>query len=214
MGFQFARIVRHLIPTTTRVAHRSASAPTNEDSVASPVEISAAGKGNAQLKAWKIYVDGIAVWLSDPFLQAIDQSLAIATGPHRVTVKAWDVNGSTYSQTIYITVSTSSVCSAPLDRTVVICSIHVRGVPNAGVQYSVRAVAKDQRPLAAMKLYINGVARCTVDAATLAANGNVLSCERQAYGVIVAGSNTVTVRAWDALGSFSTTKNYFSSVTY
>jgi hypothetical protein len=190
------------IPTTVGVV---ICAPTNEATVPSPVEISAAGKGNAQLKAWKIYVDGTGVWTSPLYVNSIDPSLTITAGQHRVTVKAWDVNGVTYSQTIYITVP----CTATVDRTVVICSIsatYVHFSTRAGWVYVVSAVAKDQRPLGAMKLYLNGVHGCTVYAATLAANGNRLYCQATGPG----GSTRVTVTAWDALGSFSTTKYFLA----
>jgi hypothetical protein len=190
------------VPTTVGVV---ICAPGNGDSVSSPVEISAAGNGNAQLRTWKIYVDGSAIWTSSQYVDSIDPSIYMATGQHRVTVKTWDVNGSTYSQTINITVS--SGCTATVDRTITICRFLFRNVINAGPQYSVSAVANDQKPISAMKLYINGQLRCTIGAATLAANGNVLQCGGAAWGL--SGSTRVTVKAWDSLGSFSATRYFF-----
>jgi Bacterial Ig domain len=171
--------------------------PTTESTVPSPVEISAAAKGSAQLSSWKIYVDGISVWKSEAFVSSIDPSISMAVGQHRVTVKVWDVNGGIYSQTIFITVmtTTGSGCTGTVDRSIVICSpLLVRGG-----RISITAKAIDQRPVSAMRLYVNGTSACRVDAETLASNGNTLQCAP----FLLTGSNRLTVKAWDSLGSFS-----------
>src|SRR5512140_3513218 len=75
-----AQAVTCPVPTTVGVV---ICTPAAGSSVASPVEISAAGKGNAQLRTWKIYVDGVAVWTSSSLLQSIDPSVPMTTGQHR-----------------------------------------------------------------------------------------------------------------------------------
>ena len=189
------------LPTTIGVV---ICTPGNEDTANSPVEISAAGKGTAQLHLWKIYVDGVVAWTSPQFVDSIDTSLSLPAGQHRITAKVWDVNGSNYSKTIFISVAsgTTGACPATVNRTVVICSIHYRGG-----HLAVLADAADQKPVRVMKLYLEGVAVCTKFATELAANGNQLSCGLFPY--YHPGQTRVTVKAWDSLGSFSVTKNIF-----
>jgi hypothetical protein len=44
--------------------------PTMEETVTSPVLITASAKGNAQIRAWIVYVDGVGVWSPDLFSRA------------------------------------------------------------------------------------------------------------------------------------------------
>jgi phosphatidylethanolamine-binding protein (PEBP) family uncharacterized protein len=80
--------------------------PANNATVSSPVHIVAGTTDSHTVIAMKIYVDGVVQFSGTS--NSIDTSLAMATGAHRITVKAWDnaVPQQVFSQTINITVGT------------------------------------------------------------------------------------------------------------
>jgi phospholipase C len=76
--------------------------PANNANVTSPVQIIAGTTDSHTVIAMKIYVDGVSQFFTSS--NAIDTSLPMSLGTHRITVKAWD-NASpqqVFSQTINI----------------------------------------------------------------------------------------------------------------
>lgn len=76
--------------------------PTNNGTVTSPVHIQASISDSGQVNAGQIYVDGVLKF-STGFTHLIDTSLAMASGSHRITVKAWDAAGQ-FSQILNVKV--------------------------------------------------------------------------------------------------------------
>src|SRR5512140_3904702 len=70
------------IPSTVGV---EICTPTMEETVASPVLLKAAARGNAQIRAWIVYVDGKGVWSPDLYSQEINPNLPMTAGQHRIT---------------------------------------------------------------------------------------------------------------------------------
>jgi Bacterial Ig domain len=174
--------------------------PTNEETVSSPVQIDASALGNAQIKAWKVYVDGIGVWSPDLYSTTIHPQLAMDPGQHRITAKAWDVNGTSYSKTIYVTVSSSgggSGCQpSGVNRTVTIC-MPANGGTVKGPYVEIQSASTDSRSISAIKIYVDGVDQFNY------LNPTSKQTDNQAY--LAPGQHRVTVRAWDSLGAFSQT---------
>ena len=71
--------------------------------VSSPVPIQVNVTNSEAVNAIQIYVDGVVKLTSQQFSRSIDTSLAMASGKHRITVKAWDIGGP-FSQTYTLTV--------------------------------------------------------------------------------------------------------------
>jgi len=71
--------------------------------VSSPVPIQANVTNSEAVNAIQVYVDGVIKFTSQRFARTVDTSLPMASGKHRVTVKAWDIGGP-FSQTYTVTV--------------------------------------------------------------------------------------------------------------
>jgi hypothetical protein len=71
--------------------------------ITSPVPIQANVTNSQGINAIQVYVDGVIKFTSQPSVRSIDRSIPMAGGKHRITVKAWDVNGP-FFQTYTLTV--------------------------------------------------------------------------------------------------------------
>ncbi len=80
--------------------------PANNSTVVSPVHVNAGSTDSYTVTAMQIYLDGTKVYQNA--LNYIDTSLTIASGTHKMTVKGWDSAGRSFSQTIYISVGSTS----------------------------------------------------------------------------------------------------------
>ena len=83
--------------------------PANNSTVTSPVHVTAAATDSAAVSSMQIYQDGTKVY--QVAANSIDTSLSMAAGPHKLTIKAWDVTGA-FSSTVYVSVS-SGTTSGP-----------------------------------------------------------------------------------------------------
>jgi Bacterial Ig domain len=77
-------------------------APATGTMVSSPVRIQATLSDSGTVQAAQIYADG-ALKFSTGFTHLVDRLLAITSGTHRITVKAWDAAGQ-FSQTLNVNV--------------------------------------------------------------------------------------------------------------
>ena len=114
------------------------------------------------------------------------------TGSH--TVKATSVADTTKSASASVMVTSSTGCTATVDRTVNICSPQPNSTDTSPVQFTAAAL-DNEHPITAMKLYVNSVTKALSSGAQLSASVPLLN-----------GTNQITIRAWDTSGSF------FSSV--
>lgn len=163
--------------------------PTMEETVTSPVHMAAAAKGDAQIRAWIVYVDGKGVWSPDLYSQTISPQLDMAAGQHRVTAKAWDVNGKAYSKTIYITVAGSGRCSASTIG-VHICSPSNNA--NVSSPVEILAAAKGKAQIRAWIVYVDGKGVWSPD---------LYSTSISPQLDISPGRHRVTAKAWDVRGN-------------
>jgi hypothetical protein len=60
-------------------------------------------RSDAGISAAQIYLDGTKVFQYPAGAKIIDQSISMAAGSHRITVKGWDSSGS-FSSSVSITV--------------------------------------------------------------------------------------------------------------
>jgi hypothetical protein len=79
-------------------------APNNGAMVASPVRVFAATNPSFLLDALQVYIDGKLAF-KDNTANYVDRTFTLAPGTHRITVKSWDSQGQTLSQTKNIQVT-------------------------------------------------------------------------------------------------------------
>lgn len=158
--------------------------------VSSPVTFTAAAQDSRTVTAMQIYVDGIKKYQTSG--KSFSTSLSLASGLHKVTIKAWDSAGS-FSKSFSLTVTTSSGCMASsIDRTVTICTPANNATVSSPVTIS--AAARDSRTVSAMQVYVDGTLKYQVSSKSLTTSLSMAS-----------GTRKITVKAWDSLGSYSST---------
>jgi hypothetical protein len=129
---------------------------------ASPVRIAAQSKLNQGfVKLMQLYVDGVNQ--AQTYTNQLDTILSLASGTHRVVATARDTAGVNFSSTLYVSVAAPAVCdvsSAPTPS-VTICT----PTPNATVGSPVQIIAqsKDSLPVIRMQLFVDGIAKYTVN---------------------------------------------------
>lgn len=80
--------------------------PANNATVTSPVHVNAGSTDSSfKVTAMQIYLDGTLVYKNS--LNYIDTDLTIASGVHKITVKGWDATGRSFSQAVFISVSST-----------------------------------------------------------------------------------------------------------
>jgi FG-GAP-like repeat/Bacterial Ig domain/FG-GAP repeat len=77
--------------------------PTAGSTVPSPVQVQAGLRSDAGISAAQIYLDGTKVFQGPAGTTFVNQSISMAVGSHRVTVKGWDSAGS-FSSSVNFTV--------------------------------------------------------------------------------------------------------------
>ena len=170
--------------------------PVSGSTVGSPVTFTAAAEAALPISAMKIYVDGVGSYSVSA--SSINTSLAMTTGSHNVTVKAWDSSGVSYSQKLVITVGsapppppspTPSACTPSTTlETVTICA----PLNNAtvGSPMSVVAASSSQYTVTTMQIYLDGVKVYSVGATAINTSLPMTS-----------GTHRVTVKAWTSAGT-------------
>lgn len=80
--------------TCTATTNRSVKicSPTSGSSDASPVKVLAGLRSDSGVKSAQIYLDGTKIWQGTG--TTVNQSFAMKSGAHKVTVKGWDTTGS------------------------------------------------------------------------------------------------------------------------
>jgi phospholipase C len=79
--------------------------PTNNSSVTSPVHVNAGSTDSTKVTSMQIYQDGKLVYKNS--LNYIDTDLTMSSGVHKLTIKGWDSSGRSFSQVVYISVSST-----------------------------------------------------------------------------------------------------------
>jgi hypothetical protein len=147
------------------------------------IKATAAPTAGHSIGKWHIYVDGNAVYNAGP-VNAIDTTIAMGVGTHKVVVLASDTSGAYADRTLYLTASNKPTValSAPVTGSNVISAIgiHASGTPSPGHSISGWSVYLD-----GAMAYHAGAAD-SIDAGIPA----------------VSGSHTLTVRVWDSSGAY------------
>ena len=161
--------------------------------ITSPVQVQATPKTLLPIEAMKIYVDGVVKYSTKDNL--LSTRLALPSGNHRMTVKAWDRFGS-YSQAVNFTVSNADDCVLPgTDRTVKICTPSAGG--SSGSPVRIKATISDATPVKAVQIYLDNALTFRTGPTHLLDTTLPMS----------SGTHRITVKAWDAAGQFSKTLN-------
>jgi hypothetical protein len=167
--------------------------PTNGQTVSSPVNVTAAAVGANGVSSMKIYLDGTSVYTTSS--STLNASITAAAGVHKLTVKAWDHTGASWSSSLSFTVSSStgggggSACTATADHTVNICAPLNNSTIASPV--TVTAAAAASNGVSAMRIYVDSTAVYT--------QNNTTSISQAV--TIADGTHTITVVAWDAAGA-------------
>src|SRR3954453_6263459 len=90
--------------------------PASGATVASPVRVVAGTTDSHPVTLLQIYVDGAKAYQVAE--SSLDTSLSLNSGSHRLTVQAKDSTGAVFKSTIFITVSSGSSGSSPLNHIV------------------------------------------------------------------------------------------------
>jgi hypothetical protein len=157
----------------------------------SPVQLLASTRDTLPIEAIRIYVDGVAKFLTtDDLLSA---RLTLPPGNHHLQVKAWDRLGS-FAQTVNYTVASGCVIPG-IDRTVKLCS--PRNGSSVTGPVHLQAALSDSGNINSIQIYVDGVVKSTV------APANNLDTSLD----LPLGTHRITVKAWDSVGQFSQTVN-------
>jgi PKD repeat protein len=163
----------------------SVASPTNNwvGDASSPVHFgaSAVGAANRPITAMRIYVDDVSMYTVSA--AKLDTYLKLAAGSHRVVVVAWDNTGASYASQVTINLIASGVSIAsPTSNWV--------GYASSPVHFVASAMGTANRPITAMRIYVDNVSMYTVAAAKI-----------DTYLKLAAGSHKVVVVAWDNTGA-------------
>jgi post-segregation antitoxin (ccd killing protein) len=174
--------------------------PSDGATLDSPVRIQAATNTSKTVTSMKIYLDGTSVYRVQA--ASIDTSLALTPGSHRITVKAWHSDETSFSQTINITVNETSaeVCTpGTADPSVNMCTPADGATLDSPVR--VQAATNSSKPVTAMKIYVDGTSVYHVQASSI-----------DTSLALTPGTHRITVKAWHSDGSnFSQTINVIVS---
>ncbi len=191
------------LPSTAGV---NICSPANGSNVNFPAEITASALGNAAITKMAVYVDGERLYFnSGKTLDMVDQS--IKDGSHRLTVRAWDSAGNSYSSTRnFSVVGGSTAKCVPSTPGVQLCSPANGSVQPVNDFTVVAGAAGDNAPITRLQIIWRGsvIGDTTSNSITLQAGSGDPTNE------------TLTAKAWDAAGNtYSTStsfKTYYAAV--
>jgi len=87
--------------TTTRTIVMTS--PTNNSTVSGSLQVTGNATSPAGVTAMQIYIDGNLTYAVKA--STVDTLLTLATGTHRVTLKAWDTTGANWMSAAYVTIN-------------------------------------------------------------------------------------------------------------
>lgn len=177
MKNRLALAITSFLLVTAAHAGITVTSPANGATTATSVRFKAAASMSYPVTSMKIYVDGSSKYQTAA--SVVDATLTLATGTRSVTVKAWDTKGNVSSQSLAVNVMDYGVAvSSPANGA------------TTGTSVNVVATAMMANPVRAMKIYVDGVSKYQVAAASL---NTTLT--------VAAGTRRITVKAWDGSGS-------------
>ena len=123
------------VSASTATGSVTISSPANGSTVASPIHVTASASGGSYpISSMSVLLDGTAVYQTSA--STVDTMVNAAAGSHTVQVKAVDSQGTTYSSSATVTVSSSTTCTPPAAGITV-----VTPVANSTVSSPVQVIA-------------------------------------------------------------------------
>lgn len=104
-GQQFSQV--RYVTVSGSSTNPSVSSPSSGATVASPIHVVASASASTPITAMQVYVDGSMV-VNKTYTNKLDTYVSAASGTRKLTIKAWDSRGASYSQVRYVTVSGTS----------------------------------------------------------------------------------------------------------
>ena len=159
----------------------SVNSPSNGETVASPVHVTATARGGGHpVSAIWIYVDNQPLYKTKT--ASVDTYLSLAAGSHHIVANAWNAIGqvATDSLNISVTGNVGVSIKAPTPGANV-------GSP---VQFVASATAPKGRVINAMRIYVDSKNAYTVYASSL--NTSL---------ALAAGAHAINMQAWDNTGA-------------
>ena len=167
------------------------TSPANNATVIASAHVVANATSANALSALQVYVDGVKVY--QQATNPMDTQLTMATGSHKLTVKAWDVTGKSFMTTITVNVAANKAPVAQLSLT-----------PSTGVLVGASVTASTA-----------GSADSDGSIAATSINfcdGTIVNTASATHSYSAAGTYTVTATVTDNLGATGT-KTQTISVT-
>ncbi len=175
--------------TTSTAGAVTISSPANNATVTSPTTVTAsATPANAAnpINRMKVLVDNTVAYRIHA--ASLSTSLTLASGPHSITVQAWDTAGKLYQSAISVTVGTTP--PPPNSGVTVSAPANNATVSSPTNFVAAAAPASSSNTIVAMMIYVDNQAAYATNAASL---NTTLS--------LSAGSHYVVVQAWDSAGN-------------
>lgn len=158
----------------------------------STLQLRANTTSGGPISGMKVYVDNAEVF-STPN-DTINKQLTVPSGSHRLTVRAWDGQGS-FASSMTVTANPVSSCAAPSEnRTINLCSPVNESTVSNPVKVSA-AITTSSKYYSA-KVYVDGVAKFSST-----------SKQVNASLTLSAGRHRISVQAYDSQGAFTKTVN-------
>jgi len=173
------------ITTKTPAPSVTVLTPGGGTTVGSPVNVqaSATPTSGQTISGWWVYVDSVGVY-SAGSESTLNTNIPIATGPHKVIVRAWDSSGAFGDKSFDLTISSKPAVDV------------ASPAPNAKVNspFTVQASAtpSSSRSIAGWRIYLDSVAVYQA--------GAVASFKTSVAAA--SGKHTLIVRAWDSSGAY------------
>ena len=172
-------VIATLVLAASAFAGVTVSSPAQGAASGSPVHFVASASSTAPITAMRVYVDYVSVYTNST--NSIDTFIPMPVGVHNIIVQAWDTTGAVFKIPETITVTAPAVgvtVSSPANNATVGSPVRVVASATAG------------NPIAAMRIYLDGVSAYTVNAASL-----------DTQVAAAAGMHSMVVQAWDITGA-------------
>jgi len=162
------------------------STPANGATVASPVRVAASATSTYPITAMRIYVDSVSRYAVNA--NYVNTSISLANGAHTIIVQAWNSKGTVFKSARSINVGASTTSST--GKVTVTAPSNGASV-NSPATFAASATAKSGASITAMQIYVDGLLKYQVNAASL--NTSL---------PLATGSHAITVQAWDNTGAY------------
>jgi acid phosphatase len=157
----------------------SVSSPANNSTVPTTMQVMATATAAKPIKTMQVYVDSKLAYSVNA--SSINADLNISAGGHDVVVQAWDTAGNVQKEAVSVTATAEAALTI---------SSPTPGETITGGEMTVVAAASVPSEIKATAIYVDGVEKYSINAATV--NTNI---------AVTTGSHTVVVQQWNDAGN-------------